>query len=135
MNEGRQHADERGHIGEPLSWQSPASFALTVTTVPAGRPSAEGFDQPPPRQLACGESRRFPTSVRYPTHPASRTGRLYHSLRTSDKPTERPLLKRNPESREYTWHGGDGRPPSGVVTARYDPFPCGSLDLKQGESG
>ena len=135
MNEGRQHADERGHIGEPLSWRSPASFALTVTTVPAGRPSAEWFDQPPPRQLACGESRRFPISVRYPTHPASRTGRLYHSLLSSDKPAERPLLRRNPGLREYTWHGGDGRLPSGVVTARYDPFPSGSLGPKRGWSG
>lgn len=36
---------ERVHLGEPLSRQSPAGFALTVTTVPAGRPSAESFDR------------------------------------------------------------------------------------------
>src|SRR5437762_2146559 len=35
-----------------LSWGSPSSFVRALTTVGAGKPSAEGFDRLPPRQLA-----------------------------------------------------------------------------------
>jgi len=70
-----------GHIGEPLSRRLPTGFALTVTTVRAGRPSAECLDRPPPRRLVSPATSpgATPSDDIRSRSSRPRTGRLYHS--------------------------------------------------------
>ncbi|CCF83277.1 hypothetical protein NITHO_2170005 [Nitrolancea hollandica Lb] len=58
--------DEFSQTGHPLCRGSLHGFAVTVTTLHAGRPSAEYFDEPPPRQLTIpdGKSWRYWIQIR-----------------------------------------------------------------------